>query len=110
MNVTVDHDAITALYSGTLGRPGIVQIAGTGAITYGINQNGERGRVGGWGHLFSDHGSGYAIGRDGLSAAFMAHDGLTEYTSLTELFLQHFEKEELPDIIRAIYQGEILKD
>ena len=106
VNVTVDHDAITALYSGTLGRPGIVQIAGTGAITYGINQNGEQGRVGGWGHLFSDYGSGYAIGRDGLSAAFMAHDGLTEYTSLTELLLQHFEKEELPDIIREIYQGE----
>ncbi len=109
VNVTVDHDAITALYSGTLGRPGIVQIAGTGAITYGVNQDGDRGRVGGWGHLFSDHGSGYAIGRDGLSAAFKAHDGLTEYTYLHELFLQHFEEKELPDVIRAIYQAENAK-
>lgn len=104
VSVTVNHDAITALYSGTLGRPGIVQIAGTGAITYGINQNGDQARVGGWGHLFSDHGSGYAVGRDGLSAVFMAYDGQTESTYLTELFLRHFEKKELTDIIREIYQ------
>ena len=106
VEVSVDHDAITALYSGTLGRPGIVQIAGTGAITYGINFNNNQGRVGGWGHLFSDHGSGYAIGRDGLSAAFRAYDGLIEDTYIKELLLHYFKKKELPDIIQAIYQGE----
>ncbi|MEK5069454.1 N-acetylglucosamine kinase [Sporosarcina sp. FSL K6-1508] len=105
VDVTVNHDAITALYSGTMGRPGIVQIAGTGAITYGINQKGDQGRVGGWGHLFSDHGSGYAIGRDGLSAAFMFHDRLAEYTYLHDLILQYFEAKELPCVVGAIYQG-----
>ncbi|WP_328517365.1 BadF/BadG/BcrA/BcrD ATPase family protein [Virgibacillus pantothenticus] len=39
-DVYVDNDAVTALYSGTLGQPGIVQISGTGPITYGINQRG----------------------------------------------------------------------
>src|SRR5690625_7894553 len=88
--ITVHHDAVTALYSGTLGEEGIVQIAGTGAITFGLTNAGEEMRVGGWGHLFSDHGSGYMIGRDALEKVFLAYDGfpiisiliLKEYTLL----------------------------
>jgi N-acetylglucosamine kinase-like BadF-type ATPase len=55
--VIVRNDAFNALYSGTLGGPGIVQIAGTGAVTLGINENGEVARSGGWGYLFDDEGS-----------------------------------------------------
>lgn len=106
VSITIDHDAITALYSGTIGKPGVVQIAGTGAITYGVNQTFERARVGGWGHLFGDQGSGYAIGRDALEAAFKARDGLIDQTLLTELLTKHFLKEELPDIIPIIYQAD----
>src|SRR5690625_3997614 len=64
--ITVDNDAIIALYAGTFGRPGIVQIAGTGSITYGINEKGCRGRVGGWGHLYGVEGSSYSSGLAGL--------------------------------------------
>lgn len=106
VNVTVDHDAIPALYSGTIGSPGIVQIAGTGAITYGVNHLDERARVGGWGHLFGDQGSGYAIGRDALEEAFKARDGITKQTLLCELLMRHFGKDELPAIIPTIYQAE----
>lgn len=104
IKVTVDHDAITALYSGTLGKPGVVQIAGTGAISFGENKHGNRGRVGGWGYLFNDHGSGYSIGRDGLKMAFLAYDGLGKSTCLQELFVNHFGAQDLPDIIPMIYQ------
>lgn len=106
VSITIDHDAITALYSGTIGKPGVVQIAGTGAITYGVNKAFDRARVGGWGHLFGDQGSGYAIGRDALEAAFKARDGLIEPTYLTELLTKHFQIEQLPDIIPIIYQAE----
>lgn len=106
VSMTIDHDAITALYSGTIGKPGVVQIAGTGAITYGVNEASDRARVGGWGHLFGDQGSGYAIGRDALEAAFKARDGLVEHTLLSELLTNHFNKEELPDIIPFIYQAD----
>lgn len=104
MNVTVDHDAITALYSGTLGRPGIVQIAGTGAIAFGINSQYERKRVGGWGYLFSDQGSGYSLGRDALEEIFLAYDGLHKETLLTEKILTHFQVHEPPELIRLIYR------
>ena len=35
--IQVEADPLNALYSGTYGKPGIVQISGTGSITYGIN-------------------------------------------------------------------------
>ncbi|MDQ0352328.1 N-acetylglucosamine kinase-like BadF-type ATPase [Alkalibacillus filiformis] len=45
--IIVANDAINALYAGTYGEPGIVQIAGTGSITYGINEEGKASRIGG---------------------------------------------------------------
>ena len=68
--VIVRNDAFNALYSGTLGEPGIVQIAGTGAVTLGINENGEVARSGGWGYLFDDEGSGFYLGNEALKAVF----------------------------------------
>ncbi|WP_196493792.1 N-acetylglucosamine kinase [Ornithinibacillus caprae] len=105
VKVNIDNDAITALYSGTLGKPGVVQISGTGSITFGVNEHGERQRVGGWGYLFSDYGSGYAIGRDGVSEAFKAYDGITEETVLIRLLEMHYQVTSLPDIIPFIYQS-----
>lgn len=103
--VTVNHDAISALYSGTLGEEGIVQIAGTGAVTYGVTREGVEGRVGGWGHLFSDHGSGYSIGRDALEMIFLAYDGHPIETSLTNKILAKFQVEKVPDIVRKVYHS-----
>lgn len=108
--VSVDHDATIALYSGTLGQPGIVQISGTGSVTYGINASGERGRVGGWGHLLGESGSGYSLGSGGLKAIFAAHDGLGPETILTERILAFFAKEEVPDIVHTIYRMESYKE
>lgn len=105
INVTVSHDALPALYSGTLGNAGIVQIAGTGAVTFGISSTGKEARVGGWGHLFSDHGSGYAIGRDALEKVFLAYDGLIEQSSLTKKVLNYFQIDAVPDLVRLIYHS-----
>ncbi|MCC3356340.1 N-acetylglucosamine kinase [Bacillus sp. REN16] len=103
--VTVNNDAITALYSGTLGKPGVVQIAGTGSITFGLNSEGVLDRVGGWGYLLGEGGSGFAVGSEGLQAAFRAHDGLGERTELTTLICDHFHALALPDIIHTIYNA-----
>lgn len=110
VKVTVDNDAITALYSGTLGEPGVVQIAGTGAITYGINQDEERGRVGGWGHYFSDFGSGYSIGRDGLRASFMAYDNMGQQTEIIDRLLTHFQVRDVSDLVNEVYQHDNPKE
>ncbi|MBS4207910.1 BadF/BadG/BcrA/BcrD ATPase family protein [Bacillus sp. FJAT-50079] len=108
--ITVNNDAITALYSGTFGEPGIVQIAGTGSITYGINKKGELDRVGGWGYLLGEKGSGYALGSQGLDAAFSAYDKLGEETMLVNQIIDHFQVRALPNIIQPVYQAKNQKE
>ena len=63
---------------GAMEGPGIVLISGTGSICFGKNRAGETARSGGYGHLIDDGGSGYALGRDVLSAAIRAYDGRIE--------------------------------
>lgn len=110
VDVTVDNDAITALYSGTLGTPGIVQIAGTGSITYGLNDQGERDRVGGWGYLLGEEGSGYALGSDALRTSFSAYDGTGDQTELQTLICSFFQVNSVPDIVHQIYHATNIKE
>ncbi|WP_404454512.1 N-acetylglucosamine kinase [Oceanobacillus kapialis] len=104
--VRVEPDAVCALYSGTYGQAGIVQIAGTGSITYGINEAGEQARVGGWGYLFGDEGSGYAIGKAAVTEALKSVDGRGEPTILLELLYEHFHVFHPQDLIKSIYQAD----
>ncbi|WP_074433055.1 N-acetylglucosamine kinase [Neobacillus dielmonensis] len=103
--IIIDNDAVNALYSGTLGVPGIVQIAGTGSITFGINAKGERKRAGGWGYLIDDEGSGYDMGRAALNSVFKAYDGRGPNTLLTQMILKHFQVHQPPELVRFIYEA-----
>ncbi|WP_260858033.1 N-acetylglucosamine kinase [Bacillus sp. FJAT-22090] len=104
--IVIENDALIALYAGTLGQEGIVQIAGTGAITMGYDQHHSYVRVGGWGYLFDDEGSGYDLGVRALQAVFQAYDGRAANTLLTNYLLQHFKVENVPQIIDNIYSNE----
>lgn len=104
--LVIDNDAITALYAGTWGKPGIVLIAGTGSIAYGVGAQGERYRVGGWGYLLGDEGSGFSIGQQGLIAVMRAHDGRGKPTLLTGLALSRFGVTEVPLLISHVYGSE----
>jgi len=101
--VVVKNDAYNALYSGTLGNPGIVQIAGTGAISFGINYEDKIVRAGGWGYLFDDAGSGYYLGNEALRSVFENYDGRGPATVLTEKVLEYFEVSYIPDLIGMVY-------
>lgn len=103
VQVNVESDPINALYSGTYGQPGIVQISGTGSITYGINDKAEHGRVGGWGYLFGDEGSGYDLGRQGVIAALKFHDGRGNKTILLEMLRDYFKVTSEFDLVQKIY-------
>lgn len=74
-SVQVVHDAAIALEAAFEGGSGIVVIAGTGSVVFARTTAGTRERVGGWGYLLGDEGSGHAIGREGLSAVADAMDG-----------------------------------
>jgi glucosamine kinase len=100
IHLTNDADlALTALDDAV----GVVLIAGTGSIAVGCNQAGVRGRVGGWGHILGDEGSGYNIGRRALQMVVRAADGRAAPTLLTDLILQHWRLDRVEDILGEVY-------
>lgn len=104
--VLIDNDAVTALYSGTWGEPGIVLIAGTGSIASGVSRTGERFRVGGWGYLLGDEGSGFDLGRRGLTAVLRAYDGRDAPTAMTGLVLDAFGMASPQELIHMVYNAD----
>lgn len=82
---------------------GAVLIAGTGAICFGRDKAGNRFRVGGYGYLIDDGGSGYAIGRDILSATARAVDGRGEDTCLKASVFDALKVQDMGGVITWLY-------
>jgi N-acetylglucosamine kinase-like BadF-type ATPase len=102
--VTITHDAEAALVGGLGCRCGVVLIAGTGAIAYGVNERGESYRADGWGSLLGDEGGGYWIGREGLRAAVRACDGRGPPTALRDLVLSRYGATDVHGLVRVVYE------
>lgn len=84
------NDAVIA-WAGSLDcSPGINLIAGTGTIAYGVNENGESARSGGWGWAIGDEGSGYWLGLQLLSLFSKQADGRMPRGALYSLVREHF--------------------
>jgi N-acetylglucosamine kinase-like BadF-type ATPase len=72
--VRLQHDAPIALAGAVQSRPAVVVIAGTGSVAYGEDGDGRAVRAGGWGFMFGDEGSAFAVARDALAHAMAADD------------------------------------
>jgi N-acetylglucosamine kinase-like BadF-type ATPase len=81
-------------------------IAGTGSAAYGERANGEAVRAGGFGYLFGDQGSSFAIARAALAGAMRSSDG-GAITNLGEAALGFFDAPDLRALARAVSLGEI---
>lgn len=104
-DIRLESDAKIALVGGTGGRPGVIVSAGTGSVAYGMNAAGKETKVGGWGYLFGDEGSGYDIARRGLAAVLRAFDGRGSATSLQEAFLNVLHLDQPDDLIPVLYSN-----
>ena len=102
-NTLVVNDALVALVAGTGDAPGVVLIAGTGSIAYGVNEEGFAARAGGWGYVLGDEGSGYWIGREALTAVMREADGRGSKTHLTPLILERFQLTKVDGLVREVY-------
>lgn len=101
--IVAANDATSALAGALLCRPGVVVIAGTGAIALGVNEAGAEGFSGGWGWLLGDEGSACDIGRRGMLAALHAWDGRGPATLLASRLLAHYGVAYYFDVKRIIY-------
>jgi N-acetylglucosamine kinase len=103
-NTVICSDSSISLVGG-IGHPvGIAVIAGTGSIIFGQNRQGKTKRVGGWGYILGDEGSGYNIAIRGLQAALKFHDGRGNYTALAEKFKIHLGLNNLEELVEIVYK------
>lgn len=103
--VHVTNDAVAALTSGTFAHEGLVIIAGTGSIVYCVQKNNYVSRVGGWGYLFGDEGSGYYIGQEALRAITQHYDAFgRDDDALTEAILEQLGLKDPTEMITVIYE------
>jgi glucosamine kinase len=73
--VMVTSDVVTAHVGALGGLPGVVTIAGTGAVALGVGADGAHHLVDGHGPYLGDAGGGVWIARHALDAALRHHDG-----------------------------------
>lgn len=104
---TVITDAEIALFATTLGKPGIVVIAGTGSVCLGKNAKGKMAIAGGWGPLAGDEGGGVGIAQTALHAVAKASDGRGIATVLSARASEYFRASGPENLIVAIYSPQV---
>lgn len=97
--VRVDTDVGAAFHDAFGEGPGILLISGTGSIAWGRAQDGRQARVGGWGLLIGDEGSGYAVGMDALRRVARHADGRAPHTRLQGMVLAHLGLERVDELV-----------
>jgi N-acetylmuramic acid 6-phosphate etherase len=79
--------------------PQVLVISGTGSGCYGKGRDGRGVKVGGWGHVLGDKGSGYDIGLCALQAVIDAYDQDLMWPELGRRLLQALQLNEPNDLI-----------
>ena len=87
--VTMDSDLYIALKACRSDRA-LAAVCGTGSMAAAFGPDGKVLTRGGFGYLFGDEGSGYAIAREALFHTARAAEGTEPPTALTEALLSHF--------------------
>jgi N-acetylglucosamine kinase-like BadF-type ATPase len=105
-DVTLVSDARSALAGATDLQPGVVVIAGTGSVAFGVDALGRTAQSGGWGPMMGDEGSGYDIARHALTAVACALDGRCAQTTLTARVCERFGVASPDDLLPAVYGSE----
>jgi N-acetylglucosamine kinase-like BadF-type ATPase len=105
--VKVVSDAHIALEGAFPDSSGCILIAGTGSILFGKDEKGVIHRVGGFGRLIGDEGSGYSIGRKALNAVSKASDGRGEETLISELLNAKMNSGSSNSIINKVYKEKL---
>lgn len=104
-HLIVENDGYAALLGATGGKPGILVIAGTGSVAFGVNEDQQTARAGGWGHRVGDEGSGYWIGKQAIVAVLKAADGRGEATMLQEMVLSGLGLQQVDELVNWTYSS-----
>ncbi|MDX2192319.1 MAG: BadF/BadG/BcrA/BcrD ATPase family protein [Gemmatimonadales bacterium] len=98
--VRVVTDAALAFAAAFGEGPGVLLVAGTGAVALARDAAGEWHRAGGYGWQMGDEGSGYWLGRVALRAIGRAHDGRAPGTALEARVLAQLRLADVDALVR----------
>jgi N-acetylmuramic acid 6-phosphate etherase len=101
--VLVVNDAELVIAAGTPDGWGIALISGTGSVCVGRAPDGRVVRVGGWGPLLGDEGSGYHMALQALRLATQTADGRKDASSLLQAILRRWSLPNPHALIRHVY-------
>ncbi|MDX1700618.1 MAG: BadF/BadG/BcrA/BcrD ATPase family protein [Melioribacteraceae bacterium] len=102
-SMSVVSDARIALEGAFSGNAGSILIAGTGSIMFGKDRSGIIHRVGGFGRLIGDEGSGLTIGRLGLNIVAKCYDGRIASSLLKDKVESKFQINNQNQLIIEVY-------
>lgn len=102
IEAVVMNDSELALKALLKGEDGILTIAGTGSIAFGINGD-KQWKAGGWGHLLGDEGSAYKIAIEGLKNMIHENDNNMEHSILSVKILDALNIKCVDDIVGFVY-------
>jgi N-acetylglucosamine kinase-like BadF-type ATPase len=108
-NFRVLNDSELNLAAGTPDGWGVALICGTGSVCLGRTADGRARRVGGWGPLLGDEGSGYAMATRALGLATQTADGRAEAKDLLMAVLRHWSLPDAQALIRHVYAPSMKK-
>ena len=98
----VEPDYVIAHWGAACGEPGIVIIAGTGAVSYGRNADGQDCKEDGLGYLLGDQGSGFDLGLRALRHTLTRMQA-GETDRLSEAVLKHTAARAQHEVMQWLY-------
>ena len=77
----------------------VVVLSGTGSCCFGRTRDGKTAKVGGWGHVLGDKGSGYEIGLRAPKAVVHYYDADGVWSKLGQRLLRKLQLNEPEDLV-----------
>ncbi|MGL5379962.1 N-acetylglucosamine kinase [Clostridium sp.] len=98
----VMNDGDLALKALLKGEDGILVIAGTGSVAFGLNNN-KQSKCGGWGNLLGDEGSAYKISIEAYKKMIYDFEYKNTISPLSKEILESINAKTVNDIVGYIY-------
>lgn len=101
--IFLHNDAMLTLKGSVGQKNGLLIASGTGSIACGITKDGLETRVGGWGYLLGDEGSGYSIGHAAIVHVLKAYDGRENPSGISPAILSEMSLADEEELINWVY-------
>lgn len=108
--VRIVNDAVVALVAGAPAGTGIVVVAGTGSIAYGVDPSGNTARSGGWGYLLGDEGSAFWLGHAAVRYGIRAADGRGPATTIYQRICRKLDLDTPAGLVQWFYDQELSRN